>query len=226
MRGSTRLLGLVPLVAASATCLGDAPRSEPIGAAQEADDCCIASVKADPVTVHFEGPAWLLASGEAEGPMLIDVRVVDFIIPAVSTSGSVTPKMSAISDAVGFNVEQRFGVQDFSRYTLMTGQFKRVEAYTNYQRFAFEIRDASCGAVIGSGAAYRPIGVYFKLVDAYDVALPDVHPVTFGPAPPPVPPPPPPILVPPLDAAAPGQVDAASGAPEPEEADAGDAGGE
>jgi hypothetical protein len=69
-----------------------------------------------------------------------------------------------------------------------------VEAYPDFQRTVFEIRDASCGALLGIGAAYRPIGVYFRAVYAEEVALADlgVHvcvAAVSGP-PPPLPPPP------------------------------------
>ena len=58
---------------------------------------------------------------------------------------------------------------------------KRLEAYAAYQRTVWEIRDADCLVPLGTGASFKPIGVYFRVVDAEDIALPDPGFCTVGP---------------------------------------------
>jgi hypothetical protein len=135
---------------------------------------CILNAHTDDNTVHFEGPKWLLTSGEGAGPLLIDMRVVKFVIPAMSTTSNYKPDASAVSAAVGYSMTERYGVNDFTRATVQGGRFQRIEAYPAFQRTIWEIRDPSCSVPLGLGASYRPIGVYFKVVDTVDVALPDL----------------------------------------------------
>jgi hypothetical protein len=131
-------------------------------------------VQTDPTTVHFEGPKWLLTSGEGAGPMLLDVRVQKYLIPAVSTTGLYKPDAGTISHAVGYNMTNWYGVFDYTHVTVDNLRYQRVEAYPAFQRTVWEIRDASCTQYLGLGASYRPIGVYFKVIDAVHVELPGV----------------------------------------------------
>jgi hypothetical protein len=176
----------VSIVASMAACSAD----RPTGAAPAADpkatsalgavsdplviDYCLLNVHTDEGTVHFEGPDWLLASVEGAGPLNLDLRVLEFIIPTMTTTGHDKPKASTVSTAVGYSMQERYGVNDYTRLAVTTGTFQRVEAYPDFQRTIFEIHDASCGALLATGASYRPIGVYFRAVYAADVALPDV----------------------------------------------------
>jgi hypothetical protein len=150
--------------------------ADAFGAAADAlvADYCLLDVHTDEETVHVEGPDWLLASVEGAGPMKLDLRVQTFLIPRMTTTGNCKPKKSAVSMAVGYSMEERYGVSDFSRLDVTVGAFQRIEAYPNFRRTVFEIHDANCGVLLGMGAAYRPIGVYFRAVYASDVALPDV----------------------------------------------------
>jgi hypothetical protein len=137
-------------------------------------DYCVLNVHTDEETVHFEGPTALLASTEGAGPLKLDVRILDFLIPTVSVTGHHKPKEGTLSTALGYSVQDRYGVDAFTRLDVATGSFQRVEAYANYQRTIFGVFDASCSTFLETGAVYRPIGVYFKAVDAADVAFSDV----------------------------------------------------
>jgi hypothetical protein len=187
--------GVIAILASIASCARELPAGPQLGASDDAleVDYCILNVHTDEETVHFEGPDWMIASVEGAGPLNLDLRVLKFLIPTMSTTGHYKPKESTVSTAVGYSMQERYGVNDYTRLAVNTGTFQRVEAYADFQRTAFEIHDAGCGALLGTGASYRPIGVYFRAVDATDVALPDigVHlcvPVDEGPPPPPPPP--------------------------------------
>jgi hypothetical protein len=186
-------LGAAAVLGASSTCTRDRsgePASaigqddlEGPGAVSEALSTvhCILNVHTDRGTVHFEGPNWLLASGEglAQSALQVDIRVLRFVLPAMSTTTTEKPDASTVSTAVGYSMTERYGVEDFTQVTIATGRFQRVEAYPAFQRTIFEVRDASCVTPLGTGAAYRPIGVYFKVVDTVDVPLPDVGVYVF-----------------------------------------------
>ena len=180
IRRAGAALGVMALVGAGTSCQ---EAGEALGETSEAVTTayCLLNVHTDEGTVHFEGPDWLLASGEGRGTdaMAIDVRVLDFVQPAMSSTTTAKPTASSVSTAVGYSLTARYGVNDFSRLTVATGAFQRLEAYPTFQRTVFEIRDASCSAVLGTGAAYRPIGVFFKTVFTEDVPLPDVGVYAF-----------------------------------------------
>lgn len=157
----------------SAADLGE-PEHVVAGSQKVTGSYCILNPHTDNGTIHFEGPNWLLASSEGASPLLIDLRVVKFILPATSTTGNYKPDASAVSNAIGYSITERYGVDDFTRVTVATARFQRVEAYPVFQRTVYEIRDADCNVLLGAGAAYKPIGVYFKVVTTTGVTLPDV----------------------------------------------------
>lgn len=177
-------LCLLTLLAAMTGCdVATTARPDDIAVAADPSTApyCVLNAQTDAGTFHFEGTAWLLASVEGAGPIILDLTVNTYLIPVMSTSTTVTPPSSTISNAVGYSLTAECAVISFSRATVNQGYFQRVEAYPEFQRTVFEIRDASCGALLGTGASYKPIGVYFKVVDTVDIALPDVG-VTFFPA--------------------------------------------
>jgi hypothetical protein len=152
----------------------DAP-ARPGSAAQGLVDAyCLLNVHTDDDTVHFEGPKWRLASAEGAGPLVLELRVLRFVLPATSSATTIKLDPDKVSSVVGYSVTQRIGVDDFTLVTVTTGHFQRVEAYPSFRRTIFQIRDASCNVPLGMGAAYRPIGVMFKVLETKDVALPDV----------------------------------------------------
>jgi hypothetical protein len=152
-----------------------APDEETGAAAQpQAVAYCVLDAHTDVGTVHFQGPDWLLSSSEALGPLELNVRVQQYIQPAMSTTDEIKLDPATLSNAVGYNMAQRFEIQGAGRQALSKGELKRMEAYTAYQRTIWEIRDADCAVPLGMGASFMPIGVYFRVVDATDVTLPDL----------------------------------------------------
>ena len=177
----------VALVGGSiAACAPDrsAGPAEPVGVAsqEQAPAYCVFNAHTDVGTVHFQGPDWLLTSSEGRGPLELDVRVEQYVQPSVSTSVDVKLNPSTLSKAVGYNMAERYLLQGAARQSLMGPELKRLEAYTAYQRTVWEIRDASCAVPLGAGASFRPIGLYFRVVLAADITLPQVgvHLVTPG----------------------------------------------
>jgi hypothetical protein len=157
---------------------------EALGAAAEpqAATYCVLDAHTDRGTVHFQGPDWLITSSEALGPLELDVRVQQYVQPALSTSTDVRLDPSTLSRAVGYSMAERYEIQGAARRALETGEHKRLEAYTAFQRTIWEIRDASCAVTLGTGASFKPIGVYFRVVDATDVALPEIGGYVVGPS--------------------------------------------
>jgi hypothetical protein len=100
--------------------------------------------------------------------------VQQYVQPAMSTTVDVKLDPATVSKAVGYSMAERYEIQGGARRSLDVGQRKRMEAYTAYQRTVWEIRDASCVVVLGMGASFKPIGLYFRVADAHDVALPVV----------------------------------------------------
>lgn len=172
----SRSLGGAAWLTAASLSACDLPGAGELGAAAEAATVayCLLNVRTDNDTVHFEGPRWRLASSEGAGPLQLELRVLQFVLPAMSTSSTAKLDPGTVSAAVGYNVTERFGVDDFSLVTVKTGMFQRLEAYPAFRRTVFEIRDASCNVPLGVGAAYRPVGILFKVVTTTDVALPDL----------------------------------------------------
>jgi hypothetical protein len=170
-------LGAATILASGAACTGDlSADSVDLGVAAEGQqiDYCILNVHTDAQTIHFEGPTALIASVEGAGPIKLDLRILDFLIPTVTFSSKYVPKESTVSSALGHSLQERYGINDSARLDVAEGSFQRVEAYANYQRTVFGVFDAGCTTFLGSGAAYRPIGVYFKTVLTGDVCLPDI----------------------------------------------------
>jgi hypothetical protein len=166
------------LLVGSATACAPAREMDPTertGAAPQAQSVyCVLDASTDVGTVHFQGPDWLLTSSEVVGPLELNVRVLQYLQPAMSTSIDVELDPSTISNAVGYSVQHRYGIEDRTRLSVDAGRFQRVEAYADYQRTVFDVLDAGCSTFLDTGAAYRPIGVYFKAVYAEDVCLPDI----------------------------------------------------
>lgn len=144
---------------------------------------CILNAHTDNGTVHFQGPNWLLTSSEGLGPQSLNVVIQQTVQPAISASETFKLDPSSISEAVGYSVTERYDVFGGATLAVPRMAFQRLEAYTAYQRTVWEIRDASCDVVLGLGASFRPIGVFFRTVNTSDVWIPDVDVYVVGPAP-------------------------------------------
>jgi hypothetical protein len=142
---------------------------------------CLNDVQIDPLTYHFAGPRWLLQAAEGQGPRTLTVTVAGLAAPLVSTNTTVHPSGEDIQSTVGYSMTDFYFIQATALHTVDTGSFKRVEAYTNYQRTAWVIRDAACNTILGQGFSFKPIGVYFQVVNAFDLPVSGVSLVGGGP---------------------------------------------
>jgi hypothetical protein len=89
----------------------------------------------------------------------------------VSTTVTQHPKESDLSAALNYNVADLYYLQASSAYTVTNGSYARLEAYINYARSAWVVREAGCGAVLGTGVSFKPIGVYFAVRNTASVAI-------------------------------------------------------
>jgi hypothetical protein len=149
---------------------------EPLGGAY-----CITDVQTDPMSYHFDSPRWVLAAAEGAGQRVLALTIAGYAGPWVSTTVSQHPKEAEISAAVGYNVAELYYYQASAAYTVDNGSYKRLEAYINYARSAWVIREAGCGAVLGTGVSFKPIGVYFAARDTASVAIPAASMMGFLP---------------------------------------------
>jgi hypothetical protein len=132
----------------------------------------ITDVQSDGNTYHFDSPRFVLEASEGAGPRVLAVTVAGYVAPLVSTTLSQHPKGSDISAAVGYSLAEAFYLQASAAYTVERWDYKRLEAYINYARTAWVVRDAACGAVLGTGMSFKPIGVYFAVRDTANAAIP------------------------------------------------------
>jgi hypothetical protein len=172
-------LGTLLFIALLAGCSRQPDEGDP-GSATEAlaGAYCITDVVIDPITYHFDSPRWLLDSSEGAGPRVLGVIIAGLAQPLVSTNMSEHPHGSDISRAVGYNLGQYYFVQASALRTVNDGAYERLEAYTNYARSAWVIRDAACGAVLGAGVSFKPIGIHFEVRKAGNVPIDGVN--VFG----------------------------------------------
>jgi hypothetical protein len=163
--------------------------------------CCITDVQTDPRTYHFDSPRWVLDAAEGVGPRVLGVTIAGLASPLVSTTVSRHPSGAAVSSAVGYSLTDFYFIQASGAHTLGSGYRRRLEAYVSYARSTWVVREAGCGAVLGAGVSFKPIGVYFQVRDAASLAIdgtsvigvfPDCSGGQCGYAPEPVPDAPPP----------------------------------
>lgn len=142
---------------------------------------CIFNARLAPGSFHFDGPTWLLDSAEGLGPRSLDLSISSFVQPQISTNTTAKPGADDVSEAVGYSVTTRFQIQASSSIDVDAMHYQRLEAYTSFQQTYFEIRDAACAVILGTGSAYKPIGIHFQTRNAFDVSVPDVGIYTFPP---------------------------------------------
>jgi hypothetical protein len=99
--------------------------------------------------------------------------------PASGPLNDCVPSNEQISKAVGFDVSATVGLDANTVFFVPTAALARVSAYPVYQQYTWDIvstvgwswdNNAAETAVVGSGIAYRPIGVYFDTDLIYDLA--------------------------------------------------------
>ena len=187
---SLRWLTITGLLAVStASCSRRSRRLErPDGSApREAVDAlagayCITDVQTDARTYHFDSPRWVLQAAEGLGPRVLAITIAGYAAPLVSTTVSQPPPKDAeLSTAVGYSLGEFYYVQASVADTVDNGVYERLEAYINYTRSAWVVREAGCGAILGTGISFKPIGVYFAVRDTGSVAVPGTSVIGFLP---------------------------------------------
>lgn len=176
-------LGL--LVVSAASCSGRPEETEGSAPGEAAEALagayCITDVQTDPRTYHFDSPRWVLQAAEGIGPRVLTVTVAGYAAPLLTTTLSRHPKASDLSTAVGYSLGEFYYLQASGAYTVAKGSDKRLEAYVNYARSVWVVREAGCGAVLGTGTSFKPIGIYFAARDTASVAIPGSSVISFVP---------------------------------------------
>jgi len=121
----------------------------------------IGDVVVDPATYHWADPSLLLATSEGAGPRTLDVSVNAAVTPHVSYTGTRTPERAQISTALGWDVGETVALQAETSVLVPVDAYARVDAYPAYQRITWAVLGPAPGVVLGTGTAYKPIGVYF-----------------------------------------------------------------
>jgi hypothetical protein len=172
-RTGLRVVALLALLEAGCSERAGSRDGRESAAAAEALDgaYCIRDVQVDPFTYHFDSPRWVLDAAEGEGPRVLGVTIAGLAVPLVSTTVSLHPKESDISRAVGYSLGEFYWVQASAAFSVDVNDFQRLEAYLDYARSTWMVREAGCGAVLGAGVSFKPIGVYFVVRDAASVAI-------------------------------------------------------
>jgi hypothetical protein len=169
------IAGLSGLSAASCSGRLEGPDGSSPGEAVDAlaSAYCISDVQVDPRTYHFDSPRWVLQAAEGVGPRVLAVTIAGYAAPLVSTTlAQHPPKDGELSAAVGYSLGEYYYLQSSAAYTVDSHSEKRLEAYINYARSAWVIREAGCGAVLGAGISFKPIGIYFAARDSGSAAVP------------------------------------------------------
>jgi hypothetical protein len=158
----------------------DAPRATAgdgadFGAAQQAycSSHSIVNVVVAPGTYHWEDPGHLLNSAEGFGPRTITINVSNSLSPSASESSTYTPSDSEISTSVGYDISATFQIDAATSVFVPFGAYARVQAFATFEMTTWDIVGTNCvGAPdTGTGASFKPVGVYFKTCEAIDCSL-------------------------------------------------------
>lgn len=162
-----RALALLGLSACSAP--------EPGSAAQPfCSGIYVDHVVAEPATVAFVSPDCLVQAAEGWGPQTLGLSIEHDFSPQLSytdipsLSKSKNDITRTVQRAVGFSVTQSIDLDATSLVQVPTDAYYRLEAYPTYQVVRWDLRADACGfspdALLTSGAAYRPVGIDFRVM--------------------------------------------------------------
>jgi hypothetical protein len=155
----------------------------PAGIGESRDALCsgtiVGNVVIQPGTFHWEDPLHLITSAEGCGPQSLSVSVSTSVSPAVSVTSVHTPTESEISTALGYSVTETVSLTAGSTMLVPTAAYGWLEAYPTFQKSAWDVIGVNCYGpgntpipqmVVGTGVAYKPVGVFFKAIRALDCA--------------------------------------------------------
>jgi hypothetical protein len=163
------------LVAAMTIAACSAPDGD-LGAAAEAQcgGLYVSDVTIHDGSVYFVSPASLLDAAEAWGPQTLQVTVDRLIGTQVSYLQQPSVQVQkdkltrTLQEATGVTLLNDVELTASSSTVVPQGAFERLEAYPEFQRITWDLREAACGvfrdADVTPGTAYRPTGVYFRIV--------------------------------------------------------------
>jgi hypothetical protein len=152
------LWALIPVA-----CSADGDGRAAVGSAVEAFDAAygIINVAIDPHSYHFAIPSELLVSTEGCGPRSLSLAVLTGVSPHISFVGTHTPSHGEISRALGWDVAKSVELTASTIVLIPVEAYARLDAYTTYQKTTWTMVGLG-NVVLGLGATYRPIGVFFS----------------------------------------------------------------
>jgi hypothetical protein len=179
MRTSLKAAVIVTLSCASCAAPDGDGREGPPGAGVAREAWCqgyyVDNVVAQNSTVCWVSPGDLAGAADGWGPQILTLSVDQGFSPQVSyqESPSVSFDQSKVTKALqkslSFSLTQSVNITADTGVAVPTGAYYRVEAYPEYQPFTFDVNVDPCGptpdAFVTSGSAYRPVGIYFKVMD-------------------------------------------------------------
>jgi len=172
---------LVSLSFSAAACAGPRtgapPADSDVGTAVEAwcHGYYVDHVVAHDGTVFFVSPDHLADATEGWGPQSLSLSVDKGFSP--QTSYQATPSVAIQQDkvtkslqaAVGFSLTTSTNLVAATSVLVPTDAYYRIEAYPEYQLVGWDLRLDPCGpmgdAFITTGSVYRPVGIYFRVME-------------------------------------------------------------
>ena len=153
-----------------------APGDEDTATASQAlcGDPYVTNVSVRPGSVYNMSPDSLLNAAEAWGPqtllLSVDRRLGSTFTmlrqPSVQIAKDQITK--GIQETTGINLIHDIELTASSSTEVPPGSYERLEAYPEYQVITWDLRQSGCGfardTYLTSGAVYRPMGVYFRIV--------------------------------------------------------------
>jgi hypothetical protein len=171
------VLAAVLLAASVVGCDPDARNDEaPAGEAEQAlcNGYVINNLATQAGSFHLDAPQYLLDSTEAWGPQTLLLSVDRHVTPQITVAAAPGVQIQkdkltrTLQTTVGFSLSHELELTASSSTVVDEGTYARLEAYPSYQVLTWDLWLDACGpfggARLGSGAVYRPMGVYFKVV--------------------------------------------------------------
>lgn len=165
------------LTASVAGCDPGAPsEGEPVETGEQAlcNGYVVTNLVARQGSVPIDAPQYLLDSTEAWGPQTLLLSVDRHVAPQITIASQPGVQIQkekltkSLQHTVGFSLTHELEVTASSSTVVEEGTYARMEAYPSFQVITWDLWLDACGAFggarIGSGAVYRPMGVYFKVV--------------------------------------------------------------
>jgi hypothetical protein len=165
------MLGRASFVLALCACSAPEPGSAP---APLCAGIYVDHVVAEASTVAFISPDCLVQAAEGWGPQTLGLSIEHDFSPQISytdlpsLSKSKNDITRTVQRAVGFSLTHTIDLDATTLVQVPTDAFYRLEAYPTYQVVRWDLRADACGfspdMLLTSGAAYRPIGIDFRVM--------------------------------------------------------------